>query len=53
LLTGSRRTTAQPKPNIVVIMGDDIGIWQGGTHSGRRMLVASPRQMPSNLGVPG
>jgi len=53
LLTGSRRTTAQPKPNIVVIMGDDIGIWQGGAHSGRRMLVASPRQMPSNLGVPG
>src|SRR5678815_4272683 len=40
LMTAS--TTAQPKPNILVIMGDDIGIWNIGAYHRGMMAGRTP-----------
>ena len=40
---------AQPKPNIVVIMGDDIGIWNIGAYHRGMMAGRTPNLWPGAL----
>src|SRR3989442_12592696 len=43
--------SAQPKPNIVVIMGDDIGIWNIGTY--HRGMVGGKTPNVDKIGAEG
>jgi arylsulfatase len=48
VLLGAGVAAAQQQPNIVVIMGDDIGIWNIGAYhrgmmAGRTVRLASPK----------